>query len=183
MFHIAVWKSPDLSVIISPLSLPACLSPLISPPLTFSSSSCPPFYPPPPMYFTLPSSPWFLPSSPSSSSSSEEEEETTSETWYCLSGSIRFVAVRGPPLLHVSYQTLTSPMWESSPPLFFFTLLHSFCLSSTFQSFLVPWTCSVPSLHHWLNVTWQAYSPSNSQVCHHHPSPGIIIAGMLSYFF
>lgn len=58
MFHITFWKSPDPSVIISPLPPPSSpssfLSLLIPPPPTFPPSSLPPFYPPPsPLYSTL----------------------------------------------------------------------------------------------------------------------------------
>lgn len=98
--------------------------------------------------------------------SSSSCAETMFETWYCLSDSIRQAAVMGAggggssaplwgPTFHISCQTLTSPMWDSSAPLFFlclylsylfFTPLHSFRLFPTFH-FLISWTCSVPSSH------------------------------------
>lgn len=183
MFHITVWKSPDLTVIISLLSLPA--SPSSSLHLwPFSSSSFPPFYPPLCILPCTPRSEWFL--LPSSSA------ETMFETWYCLSGSIRLVAVRGP---------LCSPSGPDTPhllsdadvshvgfisPLFFFSLpfpisaplflsifysLSFFLPLLTSRFFLVSWTCSVPSLHRWLNVIRQAYSPSNSMCATIIPHP------------
>lgn len=94
---------------------------------------------------------WFLLSS---------SAETMFETWYCLSGSIRLAAVRGPsarhqaPTLAVSCQTLTPPFWESSPPLLFVSTFPSifyspsFCLPlPTSHSELSLLVCSPPSLH------------------------------------
>lgn len=115
MFHITFWKSPDPSVIISPLPPPPS-SPSSS--LHLRPSLLLLFHPfillRPPCIPPCTHTEWFLLSASSA--------ETMFETWYCLSGSIRLSAVRGPsaphqaPTLHISCQTLTSPTWESSPP-------------------------------------------------------------------
>lgn len=98
-----------------------------------------PSLPLPPHPFTLLRHPALLLSDFFFSSSSCAE--TMFETWYCLSDSIRLAAVMGGPLLptfHVSCQTLTSPMWDSSAP-------SSFLVSTFPIYFLLPFILSASS--------------------------------------
>lgn len=182
MFHITVWKSPDLTVIISLLSLPASPSsslhlwpslPLLFHPFILLCVFYPAlrvlsdFFFPPPLQ-----KPCLKPDIVCQAPSDSLQSGGPSAPHQAL-------------ILHISCQTLTSPMWDSSPPSFFslpfpisaplflsiFYSLSFFLPLLTSRFFLVSWTCSVPSLHRWLNVIRQAYSPSNSMCATIIPHP------------
>lgn len=161
MFHITFWKSPDPSVIISPLPPPSSPSSslhlLIPPPPTFPPSSLPPFYPPPsPLYSTLHSH-WVISSFRLLCRNHVWNLILSVRLHQTLGSQGPLGSPSGPDTPHllsdsdVSHVGIISPLFSLSLPFstsscLFFTLLHSSCLSPAF-TFLVSWTCLVSSSH------------------------------------